>query len=310
MELSPWDPEGIEHVLDPDGRLSNPEAVGGVDLKGLYKRMVAARALDVRMARSGLPTWASAAGEEAVSAAVASLAGPQDWVFPGQRDAAVAFLRGLDPSEVVRQILADDRAETQGRGLRGQLSSTELRVAPPTDSLGLHLSIAAGHAHGQRLAANRHITVAIHGEGTTTTGAFHEAVALAVAGDLPLVFVCKSQLWPEGAPPEAGLLGDNVAERVQACGLWSRRTDGADGPGVLGTLSGAMERARGGGGPALVEVVVTHLQHDPPAHRDPVERLRRHLAPVGPWNRNFQDVTEADVRGRLDQAFKTVGGDA
>jgi pyruvate dehydrogenase E1 component alpha subunit len=293
-------------VLDPDGRITDSEAVSGIDLKDLYKQMVAARALDVRLSRSGLPAWASAAGEESVAAAIASRLDPHDWVFPGHRDAAISFLRGLPAEELARQITGNTGAETGGRGPRGQLSSTEARVAPATESLGQHLALAAGHAHGQRLAGHGQITVAVVGEGSTTTGAFHEAVALAVAGDLPLVLICKSQVWPEGAPAEAGLLGDNVSDRVRPLGLWSRRTDGADAPAVTRTIGLAVERARENRGPSLVEVVVTQLHHDPPAHRDPVERLRRHLDTAGEWTQTFQDVVEAEARGRLDKAFRAL----
>ena len=125
------------------------------------------------------------------------------------------------------------------------------------------------------------------------------------------MLVCKSQLWPEGAPAEAGLLGDSVAERVKACGLWSRRVDGADVVGVYAALDQAFRRARDGRGPGLVEVVATRLQAgeqstDVPAHRDPIERLRRHLDREKQWTPTFQDVIEAEVRGQLERAFSHV----
>jgi TPP-dependent pyruvate/acetoin dehydrogenase alpha subunit len=82
-----------------------------------------------------------------------------------------------------------------------------------------------------------------------------------------------------------------------------RRVDGADPLGVYGAVASAADRARDGRGPGLVEVVVTQLTHDPPAHRDPVERLRRHLDTAGVWTQTFQDVLEAEVAAELDRAF-------
>jgi pyruvate dehydrogenase E1 component alpha subunit len=171
----------------------------------------------------------------------------------------------------------------------------------------MHLAVAAGRAQGQRLGQPGHVTVAVCGEGVTTTGVFHETLVLAVARDLPLVVVCKSQLWPEGAPAEAGVLGDGVAERARSAGVWARRADGADAVGTLLAVQAAVTRAREGSGPSLVEVIVTQLRHDPPAHRDPVERMRLYLDQQGQWSQTFQDVVEAEPRTRLDRAFKALG---
>jgi TPP-dependent pyruvate/acetoin dehydrogenase alpha subunit len=119
----------------------------------------------------------------------------------------------------------------------------------------------------------------------------------------PRVIVVRSQLWPNGAPAEAGVLGDSVADRVRACGLWARRVDGADPVAVHNVIASAADRARAGRGPGIVDVVVTQQVHDPPAHRDPIERLRRFLDGRGEWTSTFQDVCEAEIRAQLEQAF-------
>ena len=102
--------------------------------------------------------------------------------------------------------------------------------------------------------------------------------------------------------------GETVAERAKSHGLWSRRVDGADPVGSYRAIARACELARKGDGPALVEAVVAQLAHDPPAHRDPVERLRRRLDTDGVWTRTFQDVIEAEVRGQLDSAVQQWEG--
>lgn len=303
LQPSPWDPEGVEVCLDPDGQLLDKRAAHGLDLRALYKRLVAARCLDLRLTRLGLPMWAPAAGEEAATVLTATLAGPEDWIYPSVRDLALAPIRGMDLDEFAQQVLG---AHYNGRP--GAVAAADLGIGHAPEALGLHLAVAAGQAHAQKLAGPGRLTVALLGEGLTTTAMFHETLALALAGDLPLVLVCKSQLWPEGAPAEAGLLGDSVAERARACGLWTRRVDGADVVAVYAALDQALRRARDHRGPALVEVVVTHLQPgeqsaDVPAHRDPIERLRRHLDREGAWTPTFQDVIEAEVRGQLERAF-------
>lgn len=306
MQPTAWEPEGVEALLDAKGTLTDPGAIGGLDLRGYYKKLVAARILDVKLRRLELPMWAPAAGEESVSVAIGDLLGPEDWAFIGNRDAAIGLLRGMDVGELCRQLLAHPSAATQGRNVPGSINSPAHGLIGTCEGLGASLALAVGHAHGQALQGRGRASVVVFGEGLTTTGMFHESLALAVAHDVPLVFVCKSQLWPDGAPPEAGLLGDSVAERARANGVWSRRCDGADALGVRRAIAAALHRAREGTGPGLVEVVVTPLANDPPPERDPVDRVRRLLDSRKEWTQTFQDVSEAEVSGALDKAIAAV----
>lgn len=301
MEATAWDPEGATWVLDTDGRLSDTSVAAGLDLRSYYKALVAARCLDVRLARANLPMFASAAGEEAPLVATAFVARDEDWIYPGLRDGAIALVRGMSFDEIAHAVV---HQPTLG------FASASLRIGTGTAALGMHLAIAAGQAHGQKLAGTKAITFALLGEGTTTTAGFHETLVTAATCDLPLVLVCRSQLWPAGAPAEAGVVGDSVVDRARAYGVWERRVDGADPIAVWAAIAVAAARARDGKGPSLVEVAVTQLMHDPPAHRDPVERLRRHLDANGQWSATFQDVVEAEVRTKLDRALSTARGGA
>lgn len=302
MDMTPWDPEGAAALLDAEGRLTGGATLGGLDARGYYRQMVEARSLDVRLSRAGLPMWASSAGEEAPMVATARIAHAEEWIYPGGRDLALALTRGMPLPELVARVQG-----REGREPAGRVCGAARRIAPGSEALGMHLALAAGHAHGERVAATGRATFALCGEGTSTAAAFAETLSLAAACDLPLVLVVRSQLWPNGAPAEAGQLGDSVADRARACGLWARRVDGAEPIAVHNTIASAAERARQGRGPGVVDVVVTQLVHDPPAHRDPVERLRRFLDGRGEWSTTFQDVIEAEIRGQLDEAFASLG---
>lgn len=308
MEPTAWDPEGVTVVLDSQGQLADGANTVEVDVKQYYKMLVAARCLDLKLGKVGVPMWASAAGEEAALVATAMVAASRDWIFPGIRDAAVALARGVDYATIAAQVTGG--TSPSSAALPGRVSSQEHCIAATSDAIGMHLALASGQAHAQKLLKDGGITLALFGEGLTTTGVFHETVMAAVAADLPLVFVCRSQVWPDGAPAEAGVVGDSAADRAKACGTWARRVDGADALGVLAALDEAAERCRSGRGPAFVEIVVTQLTNDPPAHRDPVERLRRYLDVTGAWTQTMQDVIEADVRGNLDRAFAAATGGA
>ncbi|MEM6291533.1 MAG: thiamine pyrophosphate-dependent enzyme [Myxococcota bacterium] len=300
MEPTPWDPEGVTVVLDHDGQLVGGAQPSGLDTKQFYKMLVAARCLDLRLARSGLPMWASAAGEEAALVSTALVSRERDWIYAGFRDVAVALARGLELDAVVAGLFSGEAASP------GRIASATHRIAPPTDALGMHLALASGRAHAQKLRGDGDVTFALFGEGLTTTGAFHESSMLAVSNALPMVMVCRSQLWPNGAPAEAGAVGDSVSDRAKAAGFFVRRVDGADALGTHAAITAAADRARQGRGPGFVEVVVTQMHRDPPAHRDPVERLRRHLDKTGAWTQTLQDVIEAEVRGGLDRALEAV----
>jgi pyruvate dehydrogenase E1 component alpha subunit len=297
MERTAWDPEGVDILLDETGSLQPSEASGDVDLRALYKALVGARAIDLRLGRLGLPLWASSAGEEAALVPAGMCLRKGDWLYPSARDAAAVFARGVEASAVAEHILGLDSRPV----LPGDLSVKGSEVGSACESLGLALVIASGHARAMSLTGDGNIVLASFGEGTTSTGAFHESMCLAASQNLPMVFVCKSQMWPEGAPAEAGTFGDSVAERANAYGLWTRRSDGADPLSSYLAIERACEHARSGKGPALVDIVCTQLAHDPPGHRDPVERLRRHLDSTGVWTKTFQDVIEAEVRGQLDK---------
>ncbi len=307
---SPWDPEGVEICLQPAGELADPKLAAGMDLRALYKRLVAARCLDLRLARVGVPMWVSSAGEEVVPLACSQLLKTGEWLYPGSRDLAAYPLRGYDLDEFLRQLAGHQTVDSSGyNGRPGGISAPDVWIAHAPETLGAHLALAAGQAHAELLRRTGRAVIATLGEGMTTVGLYRETLALAAACDLPLVLVIKSQIWPDGAPAEAGVLGDSVADRVRALGIWARRTDGADVVGVMRAVDQALARARERRGPGVVEVVVTQLSHckDAPAHRDPVERLRRYLDLQGGWTPTFQDVVEAEARGQLERACEAVG---
>jgi TPP-dependent pyruvate/acetoin dehydrogenase alpha subunit len=317
MQHNPWDPEGVDTALGPNGVLADGSQADAIDLRLLYKRLVGARCLDVKLSRLGLPHWVPSAGEEAPLIALGMLAGDQEWVYTGARDAAVALTRGVEVEEIVRQCVGDSNCESRGRLLPGLVSSHASSIAPMTESLGVGVAMACGQAHAHSLRNDGLATAVVFGEGLTTTGPLQESIAIAVQCDLPIVMVCKSRLWPTGAPAEAGCMGDSVAERFTAWGLRSRRCDGADPVGTHHAIRAALERARAGEGPSLVEVIVTPQlaargtagadpSPPPPPERDPIERLRRLLDREGDWSQTFQDVVEAEVNGRFDRVISSL----
>jgi pyruvate dehydrogenase E1 component alpha subunit len=300
MSDSAWDPEGLAVDLDANGQLHGAASVdpdAAVDLRALYKQLVRARVVELRLARLGLPAWASAAGDEAPLCAVGSQLRAGDWLYPTARDRVAALGRGTDVTELVTRVLGLNDVD-QSRV--GEFSGEG--VAPVPARIGLGIAIATGHARG--LERDGGVVCAVFGEGTTTTGDFAESLALAARRDIPLVLVCKTPFspgWPDVAPAEAGVLGEPVCDRVRAYGWSARRCDGADPVSTHRVIAAAFARARAGDGPAFVECVTSPMHLDPPASRDPIDRLRRRLDNDGIWTQTFQDVIEAEVRGHLER---------
>lgn len=311
-----------------------------------YEVMLAARRVDLCLERLALPAWASAAGEEAPAAALglamagqleastspptadekSSNPGVRDRIFPGRRDLALPIALGVPLAELLVQSAAPYHAGAAEhwrafRSDEGRSDSAKALLAQQHDELGLDLLLATGDARVRRLAAQlgdaltpelaamrNGVTVACFGEGLTTHASFLEATSIAVAADLPLVFVSKSRQWADSAPAEAGILGDNLADRARACGLWTRRIDGADCIGIHHYLRRAIERAREGHGPALLDLVVTPASLQPPGHRDPIERLRRHLHRRGLWTEEYAEQLDDRITELLDAGISLLSG--
>ena len=307
MERTPWDPEGVEVRLDEAGHLADPDAAARLDLRQFYKDLVGARVTDQQLTRLGLPMWAPQAGTEAVHLALAAALHEEDWVFSGGRDVPLARARGMALEELLRQLLGLSGARVRAAAGTGAVGSSEHNLVPPTESLGLQVALATGMARAQQLGRCPGVSVATFGEGLTTVGPVYEALSIAAAGGLPLVFVCRSQVWPDRPPAEAGVFGEPIQTRARAMGVWSRRVDGADPVALLDAMDTACARARDGLGPCLVECVVTPLHGSPPGHRDPVERLRLHLQGEKAWTDTFQDVVEAEARSAFQKALQELG---
>ncbi len=309
MERTPWDPEGVEVRLNEAGQLADPNAAERLDLRALFEQLLTARVIDTHLTHLGLPMWAPAAGGEAPLVALGALLHEEDWVFSGGRDIPLALSRGVALTEVLRQVLGLGGARVRVPAGAGAVGSSEHNLVPPTESMGLQVGMATGFAHAQKLGRVPGVTVATFGEGLTTVGAIAEALAIAAAQSLPIVFLCKSQLWPDAPPAEAGIFGDSVHARCSSMGMWARRVDGADLVAVHDALDTACARARDGLGPCMVECVVTPLHRTPPPHRDPVERLRRFLEAAGTWTQTSHDIVEAKAKSKFQKALHELGVD-
>ena len=224
----------------------------------IYRLMLTARRIDDRMfalQRQGrAPFVVGSSGHEAVQVASAyALDRDKDWVLPYYRDMGVGLAWGFTPLEVFMAVFArKDDVFSGGRQLPSHWSDPERRVFTQSSVIGTQFPHASGIAHGLKLQGDNAVAVVYGGEGATSEGDWHEAMNWAGIHDLPLICVIENNHYAISVPTEEEVAG-GVAERAAGYGIPGHRIDGNDPFAVLETMQVAVERARSGEGPTLIE---------------------------------------------------------
>lgn len=155
------------------------------------------------------------------------------------------------------------------------LVAAEIGLLPTTAIIGAGIPIAAGAAFAAQVKGSDHVAVSVFGDGATNIGAFHEALNLAAIWHLPVVFVCENNLYGEYTPIQRSMLVTDIHKRATAYGLPGVQVDGMDVCAVESAIAEAVERARQGEGPSLVEAKTYrfsgHSRGDPAKYRAPGE---------------------------------------
>jgi acetoin:2,6-dichlorophenolindophenol oxidoreductase subunit alpha len=236
-------------------------------------------------------------GQEAIAAAFGALLRPQDWTFATYRGHAHTLARGVPMTPVMAELLGRANGLMAGKGGSMHLTSVDHGMMGSYAIVGAHLTIANGAAWSAQLRGTDQVAVCFFGDGTTNIGAFHEALNFAAIGSLPVVFVCENNLWMEYTPIGAvTAVRRPAADRASAHGLEPLLVDGNDVEAVHAMAGRAIERARAGGGPSLIEAVTYrqggHSRADPAKYRpaaevdvwlarDPVNTYRGYLIAAG-----------------------------
>ncbi|WP_040833844.1 pyruvate dehydrogenase (acetyl-transferring) E1 component subunit alpha [Nocardia brevicatena] len=301
-------------LVQPDGRrVFDPEHAGWVAdigpdrLWSLYRDMVVARRIDTEataLQRQGqLGLWAPLLGQEAAQVGSAWALTPDDYVFCSYREHAVAYCRGVPPTELTRMW----------RGVSHSCwDPTAVNMTNPAivvGSQGLH---ATGYAYAAQLDGAEIATVAYFGDGATSQGDIAEAMVFAASWGAPVVFFCQNNHWAISEPVRLQS-ATPIAHRARGYGIPAARVDGNDVLAVLAMTRQAAARARAGGGPSFVEAITyrmgPHTTADDPtryrtaaeneqwARRDPIDRIRLLLEREG----LFDPVAQRQVDERADE---------
>ena len=220
-----------------------------------------------------------AAGHEAVAVGASAALRPNDYVFATYRGHHHAIARGATPAECLAELMSRATGLCKAKGGSMHLTKADRGMLGSYAIVGSHLPIAAGAAWSAKLRGTDQVAVAFFGDGATNIGAFHEALNLAAVWRLPVLFVCENNLYMEYTPISAVTSVPNpAADRASAYGLPAVIIDGNDVIKVQETTKVAVDRARAGEGPTIIEALTYrhygHSRSDPAKYRpaDEVER--------------------------------------
>jgi len=306
-------------LLTPEGvRVPHPEydalveSLSDEDLRGFYRDLVLIRRVDTEataLQRQGeLGIWASLLGQEAAQVGSGRALRPQDYVFPSYREHGVAWCRGVDPMNLLGLF----------RGVNhGGWDPHEKNFHLYTIVIGAQALHATGYAMGiqrdgdvgtgeeDRDAA----VISYFGDGATSQGDVNEALVFAGVNRAPVVFFCQNNQWAISVPNEKQLPSP-IYQRASGFGIPGLRVDGNDVLAVYAVAKSALDHARSGQGPTLIEAFTyrmgAHTTSDDPTkyrvsaevevwkHRDPIARFTAWLAHEGIADRAFFDQVEAE----------------
>ncbi|MBI4497343.1 MAG: thiamine pyrophosphate-dependent dehydrogenase E1 component subunit alpha [Chloroflexi bacterium] len=293
---------------------SGQQGLSREDLLGMYEAMLLARALDERMwilQRQGKAAFVvSCQGHEACQVGSAwALQRGQDVVLPYYRDLGVVLVMGMTPREVLLGLLA--RAEdpsSGGRQMPAHWGSRRLNIITGSSPVATQIPHAAGVALAMKYRREAGVAVAYFGDGATSKGDFHEGLNFAGIHRLPVIFVCENNGYAISVPRHKQMAIDHVADRAKGYGFPGVAVDGNDVLAVYRAMKEAVERARRGDGPTLIEAKTYRFT---PHSSDDDDRTYRSREEVEAWRAKdpivrFKTVLEEGgiLTPELDQAIR------
>ncbi|MBW3593519.1 MAG: thiamine pyrophosphate-dependent dehydrogenase E1 component subunit alpha [Actinobacteria bacterium] len=253
-------------------------------------------------------------GNEAAAVGVATAMGPEDVGTPLHRDMGVHIVRGVEPWRILAQYMGRADGPTRGRDGNVHMADQRLGLIAMVSHLPAMLPVAVGCALAFRIREEKRVALAWFGEGASARGDTHEGMNFAGTRRLPVVFICDNNGWAYSTPTHLEYACEHLADRAQAYGFEGVVVDGTDVLAVYREAKRAIEKARDGGGPTLVECQTLrmegHAVHDDAfyvpkemfeewAKRDPIERFRTWLRE----NADMTDDEEDEIRGEIKKTL-------
>jgi TPP-dependent pyruvate/acetoin dehydrogenase alpha subunit len=248
----------------------------------------------------------SSLGQEAISVGTAYALEKRDWMAPMIRNIGALLVKGVPPRDIFTQHMAKYTSPTKGKDGTSHFGDLDnLHIVSPISMLGDLIPVMTGVAMGGRYLGQKIVAMTWIGDGGSSTGVFHEGLNLAASQKAALVLVLENNLWAYSTPVRRQVPLENLADRAKAYGISSYMVDGNDAVAVYTTAKQAVELARAGKGPILIEAKtfrrLGHAQHDPAEYVPQEQReFWEKRDPIALYEKFLMDEKLLDVKGKRD----------
>ena len=263
-------------------------------------------------------------GQEAIAVGSCIDLRQDDVVCPSHRDMGAYLIRGMALRTILAQYMARKTGATKGKDGNMHMGDLSKGLIAFVSMLGDNVPVAAGIGLSFKMRGQDRVALCFFGDGATSRGDWHEGVNMASVYKVPVVFICNNNQYAYSTPLERQMAVENVADRAAAYGMPGEIVDGNDIVAVWDASTRAIERARAGEGPTLIECktfrMTGHSAHDdagyvPPElfefweERDPITRFERSLTDRGLIERSGIEELQHRINQEIDEAIQAAEKD-
>ncbi len=307
-------------ILDKDGKIIDEELVPKIEDKKMleiYKVMLLTRIADTKALqyqRQGrMLTYAPNKGQEAAQLGSVAAVEERDWLVPAFREMGAWLYKGVPLEQIYLYWYGNEM---------GSKFPENVKMLPISVPIASQLSHGVGIAMASNIKGEEEVTLAYVGDGGTSQGEFHEAMNFAAVYNVPLVVVIQNNQYAISVPREIQTKSRTLAEKAVAYGIPGIQVDGNDVLAVYAAVKEAVDRARGGGGPTLIEAVTYRLgphttSDDPTIYRedkeveewtqkDPLIRFKKYLIDKKLWSEEKDMKQREEFENLANETFKKV----
>ncbi len=320
MILDSYDPlkQEMFNVIDDNGKVVNKDYEPDIDnetLINMYKTMQLARIADVKALqyqRQGrMLTFAPVKGQEGAQVGPMAAAEDDDWLVPSFREMAAMLYKGVP----LKQLYLYWYGNEQG-------SKFEQNVMPVNVPIGSQINHAAGIAMASSIRGKNQVAISFIGDGGTSHGEFHEGMNFAGVYDAPMVTIIQNNQYAISTPRQMQSKSETLAQKAISYGIPGIQVDGNDPLAMYAATKEALNRARAGKGPTLIEAVTyrqgPHTTSDDPSiyrseeevknwqKKDPISRFRKYISNKKLWNKEKDEALQDEYKDFVKETFKAV----
>lgn len=288
----------------------------------MYTNLVLSRRYEEKLielfSEGKIPGWVhSGLGQEATGVAIGECLTDEDYLVPYFRSRSSLISKGMELKTLTAEIFGRTTGCCQGRSGEPHLADLTRGVLGAGGIIGSPIPIAVGLAYAARLEGKGRAVICCFGDGSTSRGAFHESLNMASVMDLPVVFVCENNHYTEFTPLSGQMRIKDICQRAEAYGIPGVIVDGNDPLAVYEAMSPAVNRARNGEGPTLIEAktyrIRGHFEGDPCDYRteqevemwrmkDPLVRYQTRLKEMQMIDAKIIEETETQAKRMIEEA--------